>query len=77
MGKAIETTNVKQTTNRGNLAFSEHEICALPSSTVLEVCGTEMTDLRNKNGAKQSKPNVCHPLHGSKSGRKKPLNHGK
>lgn len=73
MGKATEVMNVKQTINGcGNLAFTEHEICPLSSSNILEVCGTEMTNLRNKCRAKQSKPDLCHLSHGSKSGGKTP-----
>lgn len=64
--------NVKQTINGcGNLAFLEHEICTFSSSAVFEFRGAEMTDVRNKNRAKQSKTNLCYLLNGSKSGKKK------
>lgn len=56
MEKATEAKNVKQTINGcGHLAFLDHEICSFSSSAAFEFRGAKMTDVRNKNRAKQSK----------------------
>lgn len=66
MEKATEAKNVKQTINGcGNLAFLEHEICSFSSPAAFEFRGAKMTDVRNKNRAKQSKTNSCYLWCGS------------
>lgn len=73
MEKATEAKNVKQIINGcGNLAFLDHEICNFSSSAAFEFRGAKMTDVRNKNRAKQSKTNSCYLWCGSKSGEKTP-----